>query len=284
MSAWFWMDENKPLLSIEAALGILVALIAAIADLGWELRSILVAFAVGLVAHIARRLNGGAMKRFGLAVVVIVALFLVTWRPIWEDFHKNFPRVGVEAALSRVVIAAVVFAIGLAGYWFIIRPRGKGWRVIPVQLMTFGVCVVGLGLGATAIGLIWQFQQNHAIGIPPATGPTLLPAPSSLPQLQKPSQPALPAPPAAVPQESEPLMSGYNLTSAGSRVLREEAFKIKGLLPGLTVLSLIGQRVRPGIGQLDRQGVQPRRHTQHNQLRAVRRPNRNRAHHLNRRS
>lgn len=221
----FWMDENKPQLSIEGALGIIVGIVAATAAMGWELRSILVAFAIVLVVHIARRISGGATSRLGIAVAVIAALILVTWRPIWEDFHKNFPAIGGEAALSRVIIAAVVFAIGLAGYWSIIRPRGKGWRVIPVQLMIFGACVGGLGLVATAVGIIWQVQQNWANGMKPSA-PIFTVGPPQITQREPP--PALPA-----PQPSpQPFFSDYNLTEAGIGALAEELYKVRSGLTG----------------------------------------------------
>jgi hypothetical protein len=249
------MEEKRPLLSIEGAISILVGLLAAAADMSWELRAILVAFAIGLAIHISRRfVPSNVAKRLGFAITGIVGLVLVTWRPIWEGFHKDFPSVTGETALSRIIIAAVVCAVGYSGYRLLIRPRGRGYRLIPAQLMAFGASVIGLGLFAVAIGLLWQFQQNRMMGITVENSPTLLPAPNNPQITQAPAPPALPPPttapspepvqqvnrqpapqPTAEPQPQSPLMSGYALTPAGSRVLANEAFKIKDVLPNLTV-------------------------------------------------
>jgi hypothetical protein len=246
------MEENRPLLSIEGAISIMVGLLAAAADMSWELRAILVAFAIGLAIHISRRVAPiNAVKRFGFAIGGVVGLIVVTWRPIWEGFHKDFPEVTGETALSRIIIAVVVCAVGFAGYRFLIRPRGRGYRLIPAQLMAFGVSVIGLGLFAVAVGLLWQFQQNRAMGITIENSPTLLPAPNTPQITQAPAPQALPAPsqevplqpspqPAATPgapavQPAEPLMIGYNLTAAGVRALAEEAFRIKTVLTDLVV-------------------------------------------------
>lgn len=230
------MDQNKPLISIEGALGIFFGIVAATADLGWEIRAILLFFAVGLVIHIARRVDGRATRRFGGAAIVVVGLILVTWRPIWESFRKDFPHFVEAANQSRIIEAGVVIGVALAFYWLIIRPRGKGWRVLPAELMAFGVCVVGLGLFALSVGLIWQFQQNRSMGIVTTDVSNLLPAPNR-PQIAQTAPPqALPAPSEPPqPPPAEPLLSGYSLTNAGSRALSEEAFKIKDVLLNLTV-------------------------------------------------
>jgi hypothetical protein len=234
------MDEKKPLLSIEGAAGIFVGLVAALADLNWEVRTVLVVFAIGLVVHIAQRFPiEKVVTRFALAVGVIGALVLVTWRPIWEGFHKDFPEVGGETALYRIIQAAVALAIGVAFNFFIIRPRGRGWRVIPAQLIALGVCVAGAGLLAALVGVIWQYQQNRAMGITGEIGPNLLPGPNRPQIAQNRPPPALPPPApqtALPPPPTAPFVSGYALTQAGIRALADEAFKIKDVLPSLTVM------------------------------------------------
>jgi hypothetical protein len=138
-----------------------------------------------------------------------------------------------------------LLAACVAGYWFLLRPRREGYRLIPAQLIAFGGSLIAVGLVAAAIGLLWQFQQNREMGITTKVGPNLLPSGPSTPQIQQsPALPALPPPSSPEPlppAQSQPLtvaplMSGYNLTGAGSRLLSDEAFKIKDVLPSLTVL------------------------------------------------
>jgi hypothetical protein len=116
--------------------------------------------------------------------------------------------------------------------------------LIPAQLIAFGGSLIAVGFVAASIGLLWQFQLNREMGITSKVGPNLLPNVRSVPQIpQSPAEQALPAPnnpelpttSQPQPQTSTPLMSGYNLTSAGSRVLADEAFKLKSILPDLIV-------------------------------------------------
>lgn len=231
--------DRSPLLSVEGAISIFFGLVAALANLGWELRTLLVAFAALLAVHIGRRINTGALKRLSLVVAGVSGLIVVTWRPIWESFHKDFPDVTGETVLFRIIIAAVISAIGMMGYWFFIRSRSRGLGLIPAQLIAFGVWVIGFGLVAAAIGVIWQFRQNQSLGITPYIVPGRL---SSTDQPQITQTPrALPTPnsPEASNQPQSPqLTNGYGLTPAGIRVLADEAFKIKETLPSVIVFRL----------------------------------------------
>jgi hypothetical protein len=246
------MQETRrtQLLSFEALVGLFVGLFAAVAEVSWELRSLGVLVAALVALNIARRFDGSFVRKVGLAVGAIVLLVFATWRPIWKSFHEDFPGVAGETVLSRIIVFSALCGAALAAYAFLMRPRREGQNLIPAQLMAFGGSLIALGLLAAAIGLLWQFQQNRAMGITIDNGPNLLPAPT-IPQITQvpvpqalpppPSPVASPAPPPPAPpvsaqgQPAPPLMNGYSLTSTGSRVLADEAFKIKGVLPSLTV-------------------------------------------------
>jgi hypothetical protein len=107
------MDDKKPLLSLEGAAGIFFGLAAAIGELSWAFRTILLGFAVGLAIHIARKLPIKEMLRFVSATIAIAILGAATWRPIWEGFHKDFPDVSGETVLSRIIMAAAFVTIGV---------------------------------------------------------------------------------------------------------------------------------------------------------------------------
>jgi hypothetical protein len=237
---------------MEGVITLIAALFFWEAEVNWELRCFGVLVTSILAIHAARRMGIGVYKKAALAFAVIAVLLSSTWRPIWTSFHGDFPSVTGETVLSRIIIFCALCAVGVAGYAFLLRPRREGRRLIPAQLMAFGVSMVAVGVVAAAIGLLWQFQQNRAMGITIENSPTLLPAPN-VPQItQEAPAPALPPPspvsspepqpspqlapqPFAKPQPASPLMDGYALTAAGSRVLADEAFKIKGVLTGLTV-------------------------------------------------
>jgi hypothetical protein len=249
-------DFNRsPLLSIEGVITLIAAFFFWEAEVNWELRCLGVFVTSVLAVHAASRMEISLRKKAALTFVLVVVLLSSTWRPIWVSFHEDFPSVTGETVLSRIIVFAALGAAGLAGHVFLMRPRRDGRRLIPAQLMAFGVSMIAAGFIAAAIGLLWQFQQNRAMGITVANGPNLLPAPNT-PQIAQALPPqALPSPsqassseplpqpnphpapqPATQPQPATPLMSGYNLSGAGSRVLADEAFKIKGVLTGLTVL------------------------------------------------
>ena len=219
--------------------------------MNWELRCFGVLATSILAVHAARRMGISVYKKATLAFTLIGVLLASTWRPIWTSFHEDFPSVTGETALSRIIVFCAICAAGAAAYVFLLRSRREGRRLIPAQLMAFGVSMIAAGVVAAAIGLLWQFQQNRAMGITISNGPNLLPAPTAPQITQTPPPEALPPPTPATapssqaippsppvvsqPKPATPLMNGYNLTPAGSRVLADEAFKIKDVLPSLTV-------------------------------------------------
>jgi hypothetical protein len=237
------MDSKRtPLLSFEALVGLFVGLFAAVAEVSWEIRSLGVLVASIVAIHIARRFEGSFFKKIAIALGAIALLLLSTWRPIWKSFHEDFPMIAGETVLSRIIILVALGAAALAAYTFLVRPRREGHKLIPVQLMAFGGSLIGVGFLAAAVGLLWQFQQNRSLGITIDHDPTLLPAPNAPQITQAPPLQVLPPPnqaassePIAQPRPATPLMNGYNLTTAGSRVLADEAFKIKDTLPSLIV-------------------------------------------------
>jgi hypothetical protein len=236
--------SHTQLMSFEALVGVFIGLFAAVVEMNWELRSLGVVTASIVAIHIGRRFEGPFFQRIGIAFAAIALLLFSTWRPIWKSFHEDFPHVAGETVLSRIIVFSSLCAVGLAAYVFLARPRREGYKLLPAQLIAFGGCLIAAGLVAAAIGLLWQFQQNREMGITSSIGPNLLPSLPKLPQIaQSPSPTALLPPARSEPQPAvqlqplptTPLMSGYNLSSAGSRVLAEEAFKIKDVLPNLTV-------------------------------------------------
>jgi hypothetical protein len=246
-------DDRRPLLSMEGVITLIAALFFWEAEVNWELRCFGVLATSILAVHAARRMGVSVYKKAALAFTLIGVLLISTWRPIWTSFHEDFPAVTGETVLSRIIVFCALCAVGVAGYVFLLRPRRDGHRLIPAQLMAFGVSMIAAGVVAAVIGLLWQFQQNRAMGITTTTGPNLLPAPN-IPQIvqtpppqalppprptpQAESKPEISVPSAAIPTPeptAQPLMSGYALTNAGIRALAAEAFKIKEVLPDLVV-------------------------------------------------
>lgn len=181
--------KNPVQLSFEGAISIFIAIFAWVApELGWEQRAILVLIACALAIHIANRLDTSLVRKIGISASANVLLVAVTWRHIWESFHADFPFVTGEAALSRIIIACVVCTAACCAYLFLMRPQYRRRKVIPVQLIAFGLSVAALGVLTATIGAIWQFQRNwnFSAQIPELTG--ALPAPPSVPPIS--TQPA----------------------------------------------------------------------------------------------
>jgi hypothetical protein len=86
-------EPLKPrLISIEGAIGLLAAALAAAADMSWYVRSFIVLFALGLIAYLAWRSPRHAATRIALASLASVLFVTFTWHPIWEDFEKKHPE------------------------------------------------------------------------------------------------------------------------------------------------------------------------------------------------
>jgi len=214
-----------PAISTEACIGILLGLVAWVVELTWEIRGLFSLVAAGLAVHIARRLEYNALIRAAIASITICILVAGTYRPIWTGFHDDFPEIGSEADLFRIIQFSVVAACAIAGYIFLVRPRGKeGYQVLPAQLIAFGAVVVAVGFVPIAIGLAWQFRQNWINGVSPTGAPVAVAAgPQRLQIAHTQSPPALPPP----IQKDNPLVQGYNLTEAGVRALTDDLYKHK---------------------------------------------------------
>jgi hypothetical protein len=179
-----------PAISTEASIGILLGLLAWVVELTWEIRGLFTLIAAGLAVHIAGRLDYRLLIRVAITTVTIGILLLGAYKPIWADF----PEVGSDAALSRIIQFLVVVTCAIAGYVFLVRPWGReGYRVLPAQLIAFGAIVVLAGCLPIAVGLIWLFSQNWTSGVSPTGAPVALAAgPQPLQIAQAPSQPAFP--------------------------------------------------------------------------------------------
>jgi hypothetical protein len=92
--------KRSPLLSMEGVLALIAAFFIWVAEVNWELRCFGVLVTIGLVVHAANRMQIALGKKVLVAAIVITVLLSCTWRPIWIDFHENFPAVMGEAVLS----------------------------------------------------------------------------------------------------------------------------------------------------------------------------------------
>jgi hypothetical protein len=108
--------------------------------------------------------------------------------------------------------------------------------VLPVQVIAFGICLIGVGFLTAIVGLGWQFQQNWAAGIKPSGAPTFTLVPPQITQV--PGLLALPAPQGQAPQT--PFFSDYNLTEAGVSALADELYKVRDALGKRVELDKMG--------------------------------------------
>src|SRR5260370_18999496 len=96
------MAENfsQPrLLSVEALIALLVALVLALGTMSWWFRLILVLFGLGLVAHLSQRLpRRHTATRIVFGIISGAFLISVTWQSIWDDFHSKYPTVIPDAS------------------------------------------------------------------------------------------------------------------------------------------------------------------------------------------
>jgi hypothetical protein len=223
----------SPETGITLVLGLAVGLIP---DMDWWLRALGVFGTVILALHTATRLTSLRLK---IAFPLGVASFLLmgSWHSIWKGFHDAFPAVTEDDALSKIIEFSAVAVSGIAGYFFLLRPRAKkGYRVLPAQVLAFGICLIGVGFFTALAGLGWQFKQNWASGRKPSGAPifTLVP-----PQItQTPSVPALPTPQGQSPQT--PYFLDYNLTDVGVSALADELYKVRDALGKRVELDRLG--------------------------------------------
>jgi hypothetical protein len=216
-------------ISLETLIGLFVGLFPGLIQMSWEFRALGLVFAIVLAVHIAGRLEVSRLSKIAIRTIAIGMLLDGTWLPIWIGFHADFPDITRETAVARIIEFCAVAACGIAVYVFLIRPQGrKGYRVLPAQVITVGICMVGAGFLTALIGLGWQYQQNWAAGISPSGAPTFTIGRPQITQASPP--PALPPP--QHPPEPTPYFSQsqYNLTGSGITALADELYKVRGTL------------------------------------------------------
>jgi hypothetical protein len=220
-------DTRRPLLSVEAAITLVLGLAVGLTpDMEWWLRAFGVLGTAVLATHTAKRMDNLGWK-IALPLGTIVVLIFGAWRSIWKGFHEDFPFVTGESVLSQIIEFSAVAASAIAGYFFLLRPRAKeGYRVLPAQVMAFGMSLVGVGFLTALVGLGWQFQQNWTAGIKPSGAPTFTLVPPQI--TQAPALPALPAPEGQAPRT--PYFSDYNLSEVGIGALADELYKVRDAL------------------------------------------------------
>jgi hypothetical protein len=216
--------KGSSLLSPDAAITLVLGLaIGLIPDMDWWLRALGVLGTAILALHTARRLTSLRLK-IGFPVGVVAFLLFGAWHPIWRGFHDAFPTVTEEDALAKIIEFAAIVVSGIAGFFFLLRPREKeGYRVLPAQVMAFGMCLVGAGFLTALIGLGWQFRQNWTNGTRPSGAPIFTVGPPQI--APTPPLPALPPPQGKASQT--PFFSNYNLTEAGVGALADELYKVR---------------------------------------------------------
>ncbi len=229
-----FVGMRLPPLSLEALIGLFAGLFVGLVEMNWELRGLGVLCTAALAVHIAKRLDVGPLRKIGVASGAIAVLILGTYHPIWMSFHEDFPTVTGGTALSRIIMFCAVAVSCVAGYVFLIRPRGKeGYRVLPAQVKAFGACTMAAGFLAVLIGLGWQFQQDWTRGVTPVGGPVLSPLPPVRQITQEPTR-ALPPPSiseAATQPPASQYSDGYNLSSIGIAALADALYEAKKDLP-----------------------------------------------------
>jgi hypothetical protein len=108
------VDTKTEPLSSDALTGIAIGIAglgAAVLQLDWISRSLLISFVLALTIYAALRNSAHPILRI-LTALVIVGLFVgFGWRPIWEDFHAKYPAYTPEWLSSM----ARSFNIALAG-------------------------------------------------------------------------------------------------------------------------------------------------------------------------
>ena len=83
--------EAPRLLSFEGGLAVLAAIITAVADMNWFARGLFVLLAIGLIIHLASRIPWDLWIRATVALVIIAVFIMLSWRPIWDDYHRSHP-------------------------------------------------------------------------------------------------------------------------------------------------------------------------------------------------
>jgi hypothetical protein len=83
--------QQPRLLSLEGVLGLLLGIVAAVAEMNWAIRGFLVVAALVLIGHLAWRIHWQPAIRGILILVGAAILLVVTWRPIVNDFRKDHP-------------------------------------------------------------------------------------------------------------------------------------------------------------------------------------------------
>jgi len=220
-------SKRSTLLSLEGTISLAVGFYLGLADMTWELRALGVMVTSLLVLDVTRRIERSIWIKLAILIGGVGLLVNGTWARIWQGFHESFPAVTAETVLFRIIVAASIAVCCIAAYTFLIRPWGKeGYRVLPAQLIAFGMSIVGVGFLTALVGLGWQFQQNWAAGIKPSGAPVFTLVPPQITQTT--AHLALPSP--QQPASQTPFFSDYNLTEAGVTALADELYKIRDAL------------------------------------------------------
>jgi hypothetical protein len=186
------MRDQRPLLSVEAAATLVAGLVVGlIPEMSWWLRALGVMGTGVLAIHTGKRIEQPIALRIGFPLATIIILVLGTTQSIWFGFHADLPAVTEDSALSKIVEFCAVAAAGVSCYIFLLRPRQlDGYRVLPAQVIAFGISMMAVGLLTAGVGLLWQFKQNWDAGTTPVGAP-VQPSSTSQPlQITRASPPA----------------------------------------------------------------------------------------------
>lgn len=140
-------------ISLEGAIGLLLAIVAMIGDIDWWLRGLLDVCALGLVIHVGTRLAVNVLWRAMFIVGGTILLAIVTWRPIWTGFSPHWPWVAgaIIAFTSATIVRAAFFtAVGVI-LAKVARAGSEWWKTDPIPdrnliLFNLGHFVLGIFL------------------------------------------------------------------------------------------------------------------------------------------
>jgi hypothetical protein len=217
-------EERRPFLSVEAAATLVAGLVVGlIPEMQWWLRALGVLGTCLLAIHTGKRIERPLLLRIAFPALTIGILVAGTWHTIWLGFHETFPTVTEESTLSKIIEFCAVTTSGIAGYFFLVRPRSiRGYRVLPAQVIAFGMSLMAIGLLTAGVGLAWQFRQNWNAGTAPGGAPVFTLVPPQIPQTTPPL--ALPPPNPTTPT---PFFDNYNLTEGGVIAFANELYAIR---------------------------------------------------------
>jgi hypothetical protein len=86
-----------------AIIGGISGIVGAVGNLDWITRSVLALIGLGLITYAALRHHSHFVWRVSGAALAMFFIVWSTWRPIWEDLHKNYPAIAFQWPITFVL-------------------------------------------------------------------------------------------------------------------------------------------------------------------------------------